>query len=72
MAAGRNELTVHLKAFVHWLHTPQRNFWNIFLFFSSKKYFYRVFEPPLPRNAQKRTKKHSLQRYFGVGWFLES
>jgi hypothetical protein len=35
------------------------------------KHFCRVFELPLPRTAQKRTKK-SLKKYFGVGWFLES
>jgi hypothetical protein len=33
----------------------------------------RVFELPLLRNAQKRTKKKSEEKNdFGVGWFLES
>jgi hypothetical protein len=34
-----------------------------------QKYFYRVFELPLPRNAQKRILKKKPQKIFGVGWF---
>jgi hypothetical protein len=38
-----------------------------------QKYFNGVFELPLPRNAQKRTrKKVKKQNNLGVGWFLES
>jgi hypothetical protein len=37
-----------------------------------QKYVYRVFELPLPRNAQKRAKKKSEKKKWGVGWFLES
>ena len=39
-------------------------------FFS--RFFYRVFELPSPRNAQKRAKKKSEKKKWGVGWFLES
>jgi hypothetical protein len=36
-----------------------------------QKYFYGVFELPLPRNVQKRTKKKSEEKNkWGVGWFL--
>jgi hypothetical protein len=34
-----------------------------------QKYFYRVFEPPLPRNAQKRTKKKVRKK---SGWLVGS
>jgi hypothetical protein len=30
-----------------------------------QKYFYRVIELPLPRNAQKRTKKNSREKKVG-------
>jgi hypothetical protein len=33
-----------------------------------QKYFYGVFELPLPRNAQKRTKKKSREQKSDGGW----
>jgi hypothetical protein len=37
-----------------------------------QKHFYGVFELPLPRNAQKRTKQNCQENQkIGVGWFLE-
>jgi hypothetical protein len=37
-----------------------------------QKYLRGVFELPLTRNAQKRTKKKVKKKNIWVGWFLES
>jgi hypothetical protein len=35
-----------------------------------QKYFYGVFELPLPRNAQKRTKNKNKAKEKKVGWWV--